>query len=316
MWEAAIPALISGAASIGGGFMSAQGAAKANDQNMQMNWQSQNFQNNVNAANWEHQQAVNSENWVHSLQTLGYNQDFAREQSNSAMAFAGDQAERNRQFQAHMSGTAYQRATNDMRAAGLNPILAYQQGGAAMPSGGQASASPVGASGSSSTSGSSTSQGSDSRFGMQNTQEELGRAVGRVAQSAVDAYKNTEHAQLLTQQRKTEENATTEMEHRAQVQGQEVSNRATLGHNLQQDWKLKEEQIKSERERQSQIRAETVRAHSAARYADASSKNEELRYRESRPTDEGGYGRGTGVGPSFPERILRNMQDTVTDIGR
>lgn len=316
MWAAAIPALIGAAAQIGGGFMSASGAANANAQNMAMNNQNQTFQNNVNAANWEHQQAVNAENWVHSLQTLGYNQDFAREQSSSAMSFAGDQAERNRQFQAHMSGTAYQRAVVDMRNAGLNPMLAYQQGGAAMPSGGQAAASPMGASGSSSTSSSSTSQGADARFGMQNTQDELGRAVGRVAQSAVDSYKQSEQAQLITQQRKTEESATTEMQHRAQVQGQEVSNRATLGHNLQQDWKLKEEQIKSERERQSQIRAETVRAHSAARYANASSANEELRNRESRPTDEGGYGRGTGVGPSFPERILRNMQDTVTEMGR
>ena len=56
---------------------------------------------------------------------------------------SAEQAQKNRDFQLMMSSTAYQRGTADMKAAGLNPMLAYSQGGASTAGGATASMQDV-----------------------------------------------------------------------------------------------------------------------------------------------------------------------------
>lgn len=64
----------------------------------------------------------------------------AQNDANSAEAarareFNAQEAQKNRDFQERMRQTSYQTAITDMKAAGLNPMLAYTQGGSGTPSG-------------------------------------------------------------------------------------------------------------------------------------------------------------------------------------
>lgn len=65
--------------------------------------------------------------------------EFQAEQARNAMAFEADQAELNREFIRSQRSDAYQVAVSDMKKAGINPILAYSQGGAPVLSGSSAS---------------------------------------------------------------------------------------------------------------------------------------------------------------------------------
>jgi hypothetical protein len=72
------------------------------------------------------QQQTNQKNW-----------DIA----NAANAASAEQAARQMDFQERMRDTQYQTAVKDMSKAGLNPMLAYSQGGAGTPTGAMGSVS-------------------------------------------------------------------------------------------------------------------------------------------------------------------------------
>lgn len=70
--------------------------------------------------------------------------EWAGEQAGYTRQFNAAEARGQRDWQQYMSNTSYQRAVKDLMQAGLNPMLAYMQGGASTPGGGMASSSNPG----------------------------------------------------------------------------------------------------------------------------------------------------------------------------